>query len=136
MVANHKIADNCFQNFKSNPNKVHDLTGEIKRSLKKREIEKKIKLQIHTLTRITDNNGKTDYHGSTNANHFIALEPGWICDNFEFHEKEFYKLVTTVTFDETKRKTYTVPVEIFFLRTSVNVHNFVDMYHNALICLC
>ena len=35
MVANHKIADRFIQNLKSNPNKVHDLTGEMKRSLKK-----------------------------------------------------------------------------------------------------
>ena len=33
MVANHKIADQFIQNLKSNPNKVHDLTGEMKRSL-------------------------------------------------------------------------------------------------------
>ena len=50
-------------------------------------------------------------------------------------EPEFYKLVTTVTCDETKHKTCTVPVRRFFLHTSVNVPNFVDMHHNALICL-
>ena len=32
-------------------------------------------------------------------------------------------------------KTYTVSVGIFFLHKSVNVPNFVDIYHNALICL-
>ena len=39
MVANHKIADQFIQNLKSNPNKVHDLTGEMKISLFKTEIE-------------------------------------------------------------------------------------------------
>ena len=34
MVANHKIADQFIQNLKSNPNKFHDLTYEMKRSLK------------------------------------------------------------------------------------------------------
>ena len=43
--------------------------------------------------------------------------------------------MTTVTCDETKHKTYTVPVGRCFLHTSVNVPNFVDMHHNALICL-
>ena len=32
MVANQKIADQFIQNLKSNPNKVHDLTGEMKKS--------------------------------------------------------------------------------------------------------
>ena len=35
MVANQNIIDQFIQNIKSNPNKVHDLTGEMKRSLKK-----------------------------------------------------------------------------------------------------
>ena len=34
MVANQKITDQFIQNLKSNPNKVHDLTGEMKKSLK------------------------------------------------------------------------------------------------------
>ena len=33
MVANHKITDQIIQNLKSKPNKVHDLTGEMKISL-------------------------------------------------------------------------------------------------------
>ena len=33
MVVNHKITDQLFQNLKSNPNKVHDLTCEMRRSL-------------------------------------------------------------------------------------------------------
>ena len=62
MVANHKIADHFIQNLKSNPNKVRDLPSEMKRSLKKQILEKSMKLQIHKITRITDNDGKTDYH--------------------------------------------------------------------------
>ena len=34
MVANHIIADQFIQNIKINPNKVHDLPSEMKRSLK------------------------------------------------------------------------------------------------------
>ena len=33
MFANHKIIDEFIQNLKINPNKVHDLTCEMKRSL-------------------------------------------------------------------------------------------------------
>ena len=73
MVANHKIADQFIQNIKSNPNKVHYLTGEMKRSLKKQILEKSIKLQIHKITRITDNNVKTEYHGRTYAKNVVAL---------------------------------------------------------------
>ena len=86
MVANRKITNLFIQNLKSNPNKVHDLPSEMKRSLKKQRLEKSIKLQIHKVTRITDNNGKTDYHGGTYSNNLVSLEPGCICDNFEFHE--------------------------------------------------
>ena len=86
LVANHIIADQFIQNLKSNPNKVHDLPSEMKRSLKKQRLEKSIKPQIHKITRITDNNGKTEYHGRTYANNVFALEPGWIRDNFEFCE--------------------------------------------------
>ena len=46
-----------------------------------------MKLQIHKITRITDNNGKTEYHGRTYANIVVALEPGWIRDNFEFRDQ-------------------------------------------------
>ena len=31
MVANQEITDQFIQNIKSNPNKVHDLTGEMKK---------------------------------------------------------------------------------------------------------
>ena len=43
--------------------------------------------------------------------------------------------MTTVTCDETKHKTYTVPVGRCSLHTSVNVPNFLDMHHNASICI-
>ena len=104
MVAKHIIAYKFIQNLKSNPNKVHDLQNEMKRSLKKQRLEKSIKLQIHKITRITYNNGETEYHGRTYANNVVALEPGWIRENFEFSEPEFYNLVTTVTCDETQHK--------------------------------
>ena len=41
--------------------------------------------------------------------------------------------MTTVTCDEIKHKTYTVPVGRCALHTSFYVPNFVDMHHNALI---
>ena len=34
MVANQEITNQFIQNLKNNPNKVHDLTGEMKKSLK------------------------------------------------------------------------------------------------------
>ena len=86
MFANHIIADQFIQNLKSNPNEVHDLPSEMKISLKKQRLKKIIKLQIHKISHITDNNGKTECHGRTYANNVVALEPGWIRDNFEFRE--------------------------------------------------
>ena len=41
MVANQEITDHFIQNLKSNPNKVHDLTDEMKKSFKKSEIGNK-----------------------------------------------------------------------------------------------
>ena len=100
----------------------------MKRSLKKQKLEKSIKPQIHKITCITDNNSKTEYHGRTYAKHLVALEPGWIREHFEFREPEFNKLVTTVTYDETKHKTYTVPVGRCALHTS----GYVPIHINAL----
>ena len=37
MVANQEITDQFIQNLKSNPNKVHELTGEMKKSVKIRD---------------------------------------------------------------------------------------------------
>ena len=82
MVSNQEITDQLIQNLKSNPNKVHDLTGEMKKSLKKQRLETSIKPQIHKITRITDNKGKTEYHGRTYANNEVSLEPGWIYEIF------------------------------------------------------
>ena len=101
MVANQEITDQFIQNLKISPNEVHDLTGEMKRSFKKQRLEKSIKPQIQKITRITDNNAKTEYHGRTYANNVVALEPGWIRENFEFSEPYFYKQVITVISDET-----------------------------------
>ena len=81
MVANQEITDQFIQNLKSNPNKVHDLTGEMKKSLKKQRLETSIKPQIHKTTRIADNNGKTEYLGMTYANNEVELEPGWSREN-------------------------------------------------------
>ena len=75
MVSNQEITDQFSQNLKSNPNKVHDLTGEVKKTLKKQRLETIIKPQIHKITRITDNIAKTEYHGSTYENNEVALEP-------------------------------------------------------------
>ena len=43
--------------------------------------------------------------------------------------------MTTVTCDQTKHKTYTVPVGICALHTSVYVPTFLGMHHNELICI-
>ena len=63
MVANQEITDQFIQNLKSNPNKVRDLTGEMKKSFKKHRLETSIHTQIHKIPRITDSNGKTKYLG-------------------------------------------------------------------------
>ena len=135
MIANQEITDQFFQNCKSNPNKVHELTGEMKKSFKKQRQETSINPQIHKITRITDNNGRTKYVGRTYANNEFVLEPGCIREIFEVSEPYFYKQATTVTCDETKHKTYIVPVGQCDLHTSQDEPNFVDMHHNALICL-
>ena len=58
MVANQEITDQFIRNPKSNPNKVHDFTGEIK---------------IHKILRITDSYGKTKYLGRTFTKNEVAL---------------------------------------------------------------
>ena len=65
MVANQEIIDQFIQNLKSIPNKVHHLTGEMKKSLKKHRLETSIHPKIHIISRITDSNGKTKYIGRT-----------------------------------------------------------------------
>ena len=91
--------------------------------------------QIHKITRITENNGKTKYLGRTYKNNEVALEPGYIRDNFEVSEPDFYKQVTTVTCFETKHKTYIVPVGRCDMHTSQDEINFLDMHSNAFTCL-
>ena len=48
MVANQEITDQFIQNLKSNPNKVHDLTGKMKKSFKNRDWEQ---VSIHKYTK-------------------------------------------------------------------------------------
>ena len=48
MVANQGITDQFIQNLKSNPNKVHDLTGEMKKSFKNRDWKQ---VSIHKYTK-------------------------------------------------------------------------------------
>ena len=48
MVGNEEIKDQSIQNLKSNPNKVHHLTGEMKKSLKNRDWKQ---VSIHKYTK-------------------------------------------------------------------------------------
>ena len=48
MVANQEITDQYIQNLKSNPNKVHDFTGEMEKSLKNRDRKQ---VSIHKYTK-------------------------------------------------------------------------------------
>ena len=98
-------------------------------------MEKSIHPQIHKISRITDSNSKTKYLGRTFTNNEVALEQCWIHGNFEFSEPDFYKQVTTVRCDETRHKTYNVPVGQCSINTSQDEHNFLDMHYNALTCL-
>ena len=68
MVDNKEITDQFIQNLKSNPNKVHDLTGEIKKSIKQQRLETNILPQIHKISRITDSYGITKYLGGAFKN--------------------------------------------------------------------
>ena len=43
--------------------------------------------------------------------------------------------MTTVICDDTRHKTYNVPVGLCSLNTSKDEHNFLDMHSNALTCL-
>ena len=135
MVANQEITDQFIKNIKSNPNKVYDLTGEMKKSFKKQRLETSIHPQIHKISRIADIYVKTKYLGRTFTNNEVALEKCWIRENFEFSEPDFYKQVTTVTCDETRQKTYIVPVGRCALHTSQDEPNFLEMHSNALTCL-
>ena len=98
-------------------------------------METSIYPQIQKISRITDSNGKTKYTGRTYTNNEVALEQCWIREIFEFSEPYLYKQVTTVTCDETRHKTYIVPVGRFALHKSQDEPNFLDMHSNALKCL-
>ena len=89
---------------------VHDLSRQMKISLKKKRSENSVKYQIHQTLLITSNNGITEYHGRTYSKNDVVLEPSWISDAFEFREPKFYKLVTTVTRDDDSPNIYIVPV--------------------------
>ena len=91
--------------------------------------------QIQKISRITDSYGKTKYLGRTFTNNEVALEQCWIREIFEFSEPDFYKQVTTTRCDETRHKTYNVPVGQCYLNTSKEKHNYLDMHSNALTCL-
>ena len=86
--------------------------------------------QIHKLSRITDSNGKTKYLGRTFTNNEVALEQFGIRENFEFSELDFYKQVTTVRCDETRHKTYIVPIGRCTLHTSQDEPSLMDMHSN------
>ena len=42
--------------------------------------------------------------------HMGLLKPGWISEASKFREPEFYKLVTTLAFDDDNKKYYTVSI--------------------------
>ena len=95
-------------------------------------METSIHPQIHKILRITV---KTKYLGSKFTNNEVALKQCWIREIFEFSEPDFYKQVTTVRCDETRHKTYNVPVGRCSLNTSQDEHKILDMHSNALTCL-
>ena len=118
MVDNEKITGQFIQNLKRTPNKVHHLTGAMKKSFKKQRLETNINPQIHKISRITDSYGITTHLGRTFNNTEVPLEPNWIRENFEFSEPAFYNQVTDRGSDLTGHKTYTVPVGRCSLNTS------------------
>ena len=68
-------------------------------------------------------------------NNEVALEQFWIRENFEFSEPDFYKQVTMARSDDTRHKTYTVPVGRCSLNTSQEKHNYLDMHSKAFTSL-
>ena len=98
-------------------------------------METSIHPQIQKISRITDSYGITKYLGRTFKNNEVALEQCWIRENFEFSEPDFYKQVTMARFNETRHKTYTVPVGRCSLDTSQEKHNYLDMHSNAFTSL-
>ena len=98
-------------------------------------METSILPQIQKISRTTDSNSKIKYLGRTYANNEVALKQCWIRENFEFSEPDFYKQVTTARCDETRHKTYKVPVGRCSLNTSQEEHKYLYMHSNALTCL-
>ena len=98
-------------------------------------METSIHPQKHKISRCNDSYSKTKYLGRTFKNNEVALEKCWIRENFEFNEQDFYKQVTMARCDETRHKTYTVPVGRCSLNTSQEKHNYLDIHYNALTCL-
>ena len=74
MIDNKEITYQFIQNLQSNPNKVHNLTGEMKKSFKKQRLETNILPQIHKISRITVSYGITTYIGMTFNNNEVPLE--------------------------------------------------------------
>ena len=100
----------------------------MKKSFKKQRLETSIHPQIQKISRITDSYGITKHLGRTFKNNEVALEQCWIRKFFEFSEPDFYKQVTTARCDETRHKTYNVPVGLCSLNTSQEKHNYLDMH--------
>ena len=98
-------------------------------------METNILPQIHKISRITDIYGITTYLGRTFKKNEVALEQCWICEIFEFSEPYFYKQVTTARCDETRHKTYTIPVGLCSLNTSQENNNYLDMNSKAFTSL-
>ena len=135
MVDNKEITDQFIQNLKRTPNKVHHLTGAMKKSFKKQRSETNLNHQIHKSLRITDSYGITTYLGRTFKKNEVPLEQCWIRKIFEFSEPDFYKQVTDRRIDITIHKTYTVPVGRCSLNTSQEKQNYLDMHSKAFTSL-
>ena len=63
MIDNEEITDQFIQNLRRIPNKVHHLTGVMKKSLKNQRLGTNINTQIHKISRITHIYGITTYLG-------------------------------------------------------------------------
>ena len=63
--ANNIISDPFIHNIKRKPNMVHDLSRQMKMSLKKQILENSAKHHIHQILCINSKNGKTEYRGGT-----------------------------------------------------------------------
>ena len=98
-------------------------------------METNILPQIHKISGITDSNGKTKYLGRTFTNNEVAVEKCLICEIFEYSEPDFYKQVTMARSDDTRHKTYTVPVGRCYLNNSQEKHNYMDIHSKSFTSL-